>query len=81
MEKRYNLAEIDRQKEEISYLKLILSIFIAIGISIIGWIFNHIENIKDYKMVIAFCVLIVIGVLVVILNKKIIKKIDKLKDL
>ena len=75
------MAEIDRQKEEISYLKLILSILIAIGISIIGWIFNHIENVKDYRMIIAFFVLIVIGVLVIVLNRKIINKIDKLKDL
>jgi F0F1-type ATP synthase assembly protein I len=75
------LAEIDRQKEEISYLKLILSILIAIGISIIGWIFNHIEDVKDYRMIIAFFVLIVIGVLVIVLNRKIINKIDKLKDL
>ena len=75
------MAEIDRQKEEISYLKLILSILIAIGISIIGWIFNHIEDVKDYRMIIAFFVLIVIGVLVIVLNRKIINKIDKLKDL
>ena len=75
------MAEIDRQKEEISYLKLILSILIAIGTSIIGWIFNHIEDVKDYRMIIAFFVLIVIGVLVIVLNRKIINKIDKLKDL
>ena len=75
------MAQIDEIKEEIGYLKLIFSILIAIGISIIGWIFQNFDNIKDVRMLLAFFALVFIGISILLVNKRIIKKIKNLKDL
>jgi len=75
------MAQIDEVKEEIGYLKLIFSILIAIGISIIGWIFQNFDTIKDSRMLLAFFALVFTGVSIIVVNKKIISKIRNLKDL
>ena len=75
------MAYIDEIKEEIGYLKLIFSILIAIGISIIGWIFQNFDSIKDSRMLLAFFALVFTGIAILVVNKKIIQKIRKLKDL
>ena len=75
------MAKIDKVKETIGYLKVVFSIFIAIEVSIVGWLFNKGEVISDIKIIISVITIYLIALAIIIVNKKILKRIDELEDL
>jgi len=79
--KRYLVAKIDKIKELIGYLKVVLGILVAIDVSIIGWLFKNEERLSDIKIVLSSIAVVITTFGVIIVNKKILKEIDKLEEL
>jgi ATP/ADP translocase len=75
------MAKIDRVKEFINYLKVLLVLMLATTISLIGWLVNNYQNAEVvfvYLSVASIFTLLFISILV---NKKIIRDIKSLEDL
>jgi glucan phosphoethanolaminetransferase (alkaline phosphatase superfamily) len=75
------MAKIDEVKEFIGYLKVLIGIAIAVAISLIVWIFNHYDSLSLLDKIISFVAFLFDLILVVLLNRKIIKQIKSLGDL
>jgi undecaprenyl pyrophosphate phosphatase UppP len=74
------MSKTDKIKERINYLKVWLGIFVVTNIGLMGWLAEHYDESK-IKSISAFCAVIIIGVLVLIIHKKINHKIDELEEL
>ena len=75
------MAKIDRVKEFINYLKVMLVFFLATDVGLVGWIANHYEDAKVVFVYLALIVVLVLLLVAVLINKKIIKDIKSLEDL
>lgn len=72
---------MDKTKESIGYLKVLLSIFVAIDISLIAWLFQKYLIISKFTLFgVSFLILFIVFVIIMI-NRKILSKIDSLEDL
>ena len=72
------MSKKDEVKEFIGYLKVLIGIAIAVAISLIVWIFNHYESLSIFDQVVSFVAFIFDLLLVLLLNRKIIKQIKSL---
>ena len=75
------MAKIDRIKEFINYLKVLLVFLLATNVGLIGWLINNYENAKIILVIADIVIIILIFITVIVLNKKIIKDIKSLEDL
>ena len=75
------MAKIDKIKELIGYLKVVLGILIAIDVSIVGWLFKNEENLSNLKIALSSFAVIIVTLGAIIVNKKILYEIDKLEEL
>lgn len=75
------VSKIDREKEFIGYLKVIFSIFVAVDLSLITWIYQKFDNITWISILLGFVLVCLISYLIVRLNAKILKKINDLEDI
>ena len=75
------MSRLDKEKEAIGFLKVVFSISIAINVSLIAWLYQKFEalNILDMIVVLSLVSFLTLGIIVV--NKKILIKIDDLEDL
>jgi hypothetical protein len=77
------MSKSEKIKEQIGWLKVAFAIFMAIDISLIGWLAtnydqNDISQVKIYASVIAIAV---VSFIVILINKSAFKKIDELEEL
>jgi len=72
------MSKKDEIKEFIGYLKVLIGIAIAVAISLIVWIFNHYESLSLFDQFVSFVAFIFDLILVLLLNRKIIKQIKSL---
>ena len=75
------MPKIDRVKEFINYLKVLLIFLLVTNISLIGWVVNNYKNTEEFLVYLSLTIIIVILVVVVVINKKIIKDIKSLEEL
>ncbi len=75
------MAKIDKIKELIGYLKVVLGILVAIDVSIIGWLFKNEERLSNTEIVLSSIAVVIATIGVIIVNKKILNEIDKLEEL
>ena len=75
------MAKIDKIKELIGYLKVVLGILVAIDVSIIGWLFKNEEQLSSIKIVLSSVAVVITTISVIIVNKKILDEIDKIEEL
>ncbi len=75
------MAKIDEIKEFIGYLKVVFGILVAIDISIIGWLFKNEDSLSNIKIILSSIVVIITTISIVMINKKILNKIDELEEL
>ena len=75
------MAKIDEEKEFIGYLKVLLSLSLAIAVSLIVWIFNHFDLLTFNEVVISFVVFVIDLLVVLFINYHVLKKIKGLRDL
>jgi len=73
------MAEIDRAKEYIGFLKVVFVTFVAIDTSLISWLFNHSELTFKSMLVISGIGTFTLGI--ILLFRKILKKINALEDM
>ena len=75
------MAKIDRVKEFIGYLKVLLVLSLATNISLISWIVNHYKDENNDLLILSLIVVLIISLIVILINKKIIKDIKFLEEL
>lgn len=75
------MGKIDKIKESIGYLKVVFSIMIAIDVSLIAWLYQNFEKLQFTDGVMIFIVGVLLTFGIIILNKKILSKIDELEEL
>jgi len=75
------MGNIDKQKEAIGYLKVIFSILVAIDVSLVAWIFKNADMIEGRMLIIPSIIVLLVTIALVIANKTILNKIDKLEDM
>ena len=75
------MAEIDEIKEEINYLKVWLGITLITTIGLISWLLNNYDTADTIKIVADISVILVLNLSVIVIDKKIKKRIKKLRDL
>jgi hypothetical protein len=76
------MAKIDEIKEEISYLKFWVGVFVAVAISLLSYIVKHF-NVNHFNLYLLFATIALVmdGFAILFVHKKITKKIKSLKDL
>jgi len=75
------MAKIDRVKEFINYLKVLLIFLLVTDVGLIGWLvnnYNSSELILVYADIVVIFIILIISILI---NKKIIKDIKSLEEL
>ena len=75
------MGQIDKIKESIGYLKVVFSIMIAIDVSLIAWLYQNFEKLQFVDSVMIFVVGVIFTFGIIVLNKKILSKIDDLEEL
>jgi uncharacterized membrane protein YuzA (DUF378 family) len=75
------MAKIDRIKEFINYLKVLLVLLLATNIGLIGWIANNYKVADSILIYLSMITVLIILVIAISINKKIIKDIKSLEDL
>jgi F0F1-type ATP synthase assembly protein I len=75
------MAKIDEVKEFISYLKVLIVLFLATNISLIGWLVTHYKDSEPIILWLCIIGIVLLFLIIILLNRKIIKDIKSLKDL
>lgn len=75
------MAKIDRIKEFINYLKVLLVLLLATNVGLIGWVANNYRIADSILIYLAMITVLIILVIAILINKKIIKDIESLEDL
>lgn len=73
--------KIDKIKERIGYLKLWLGVTIITTISLLTWFIKNYTEVDDLRIYSCSIAIIFLLIVILILNRKIIKDIDYLEDL
>ena len=72
---------LEKTKESIGYLKVLLSIFVAIDISLIAWLFKNHIILSRIPLIGAGFLILIISFVIIVVNRKILFEIDSLEDL
>jgi len=75
------MAKLDRVKEFINYLKVLLVFLLATSIGLIGWLVTNYNTAEVILVYADICLILLIFIIVILLNKKIIKDIKSLEEL
>ena len=75
------MSQLDELKEQIAYLKLLLGISIATGLSLLGWIYSNFEQADPLLIGSAIVAIIAVTVGMLLLDLNIRRKIRQLRDI
>ena len=75
------MAEIDRQKEIIGYLKTAFFFFLGTLFGVIAYLFEKYDKLNNIKLIFLNIVITINVIILIYLAKKSKQEIDKLKDL
>jgi membrane protein YdbS with pleckstrin-like domain len=75
------MAQIDKEKEYISWIKIIFTIMIATDISLIGWLFGNYDEISQIVKIASLIVIGFMSIGIILINKHAINKINNLEKL
>ena len=75
------MAQIDKLKEEIGWIKVIFAILIATDISLVAWVIQNYGKVNRTLLIMGAIAAILITLIVIWINNKIYRKIDKLEEL
>jgi len=75
------LADIDIQKEKVSFWRMLFFFWLTIIMGLIAFIFNNFDTLSDLKLLLSNISLLLVIVFLVITSIKMKKETDKLKDL
>lgn len=74
------MARIDRLKEEIGWLKLVLGALIAIDATLLGWLAQHFVTVSSLLAVAASIAALVVGLAIALVNRLAYARIKELED-
>ena len=75
------MSQLDVIKEKINLLKYWMGILIGILIAVSAWLFNNAENLPNWKLWASALLISACVMMILVLNKKLLKRIDTLEDL
>ena len=75
------MAKIDKLKEQIGWLKVLFGLLFATDISLIAFLFNKSGVLSDIKLSLVLLGLLAVTILLFIVNKKALNKINELEDI
>jgi len=75
------MGKIDREKEEISWIKFWIGVSVAAVMGLISWLVNHYETASVWVVILDIVSVIVLTGLVAKLNQAGLKKIKELEEL
>jgi len=75
------MGKIDREKEEIGWIKFWIGVSVASTMGLISWFVNNYETANSIMLILDISSVLMIAVFIVILNKAGLKKIKELEDL
>jgi membrane protein YdbS with pleckstrin-like domain len=75
------MSKKEKIKEQIGWLKVVFGLLFASDISLIAYLYNSIEEISVFRIVIVMSALVVTTLAIIYVNKKAVEKIDSLEDL
>jgi hypothetical protein len=76
-----NMSEIDKIKEETGWLKVVFGLLIVTDISLVGWIARNIFKIHSLVLVTAIIIVALITWIIMVINQRVYKALDDLGDL
>jgi len=75
------MSQTDKLKETIAYFKVIFILVVSVGVTLSGWLASSYAVASILKLASAIFLLLILGIMAVILNRKILQKIDELEEL
>ena len=75
------MGKIDKEKEEIAWIKFWIGVSVASIMGLISWFVNNYETANSVMLTLDMVSVLIIAVFIVILNKTGLKKIKELEDL
>ncbi len=75
------MGKIDKEKEEIAWIKFWIGVSVASIMGLISWFVNNYETANDVMLTLDMASVLMLAVFIVILNKAGLKKIKELEDL
>ena len=75
------MAQIDKLKEEIGWLKVIFAILIATDISLVAWLVQNYGKVNHLLLKVGLAMAFLVTLVIVWINNVAYRKIDKLEEL
>jgi len=81
LKKIKKMARIDKQKEKITFWRMLFFFWLTLIVGLISYIFNNLENLNSVKMIFSNIALISVIFLLILTSIKLKKETDKLEDM
>ncbi len=75
------MGKIDKEKEEIAWIKFWIGVSVASTMGLISWFVNNYESANTIMLVLDIVSVLMIAIFIIILNKTGLKKMKELEDL
>ncbi|WP_369177052.1 hypothetical protein [Candidatus Thiodubiliella endoseptemdiera] len=75
------MSEESRIKEEIGWYKVAFAILMATCISLLAWLVENYAIAKPVILVLCWITIVVVIAIIVLINRKVFKKLDRLEEL
>ena len=75
------MSRIDKEKEEISWIKFWIGVSVASTMGLISWFVNNYETANEIMLTLDIFSVLILAVFIVMLNRIGLKKIKELEDL
>ncbi len=75
------MGKIDREKEEIGWIKFWIGVSVASVMGLISWFVNHYEQANTLLLILDIFAVFILAALIILLNRIGLKKIRELEDL
>ena len=75
------MGKIDKEKEEIGWIKFWIGVSVAAIMGLISWFVNNYEQANEIMLILDILSVLIIAIFIVILNKAGLRKIKDLEEL
>jgi hypothetical protein len=74
------MSKTDRIKEELGWLKVVFSIFVAIDVSLVAWLAQNYNKTSDILVVFGFSAVVILTIVVVWVNRVAMQRFKELEE-
>jgi len=75
------MGKLDREKEEISWIKFWIGVSVASVMGLISWFVNHYDHANIFILILDVLAIFILAFFIILLNRIGLKKIRELEDL